>query len=165
MNLKKILNQKLDKATRAAVLGIGSYMRADDAAGVLIAENIQKALKKFKSAKLKTKVFIGETAPENLTGEIKKFKPSHFIVLDSSDTSQAPGTITIIDPSDAGGISFSTHQMPIKILIDYIQNYVKCSALIIGIQPKSVEYGKPVSKPVLTSIKQVSEALSEILSK
>jgi hydrogenase 3 maturation protease len=157
MNLNKILKIRLENARRTAILGIGSDLRADDAAGVAVARQIEAKTKKSKTAK----VFIGETAPENLTGEIKKYNPDHLIIVDSSDTGAKPGTINIIDMNELAGISFSTHQMPVKILADYIQNYIKCSVLVIGIQPKTVEYGKPVTKAVQTSIKQVASALLE----
>ena len=154
LNLKKILNQKFKDAKKIAVLGVGSDLRADDAAGILIAEQLKKEI-----SNSRVKVFLGATAPENLTGEIIRFKPTHLLILDSADISAKPGTIEIIDVDQVRGISFSTHQMPFKVLVDYILNYIKCSIFIIGIQPKSLKFGGSVSKEVLKSVKQVSSAI------
>ena len=65
----KNLKPELKGASKIVVLGVGSELRGDDIAGILAAEN----LKGKTSDKLQ--VLIGGTAPENLTGEIKKLKP------------------------------------------------------------------------------------------
>ena len=49
-NLKTILKKKLKDAKKIAVLGIGSALRSDDAAGLLVAEE----LKKIKNPKIKS---------------------------------------------------------------------------------------------------------------
>ena len=67
--LKTSLKNRLEGAAKIAVLGIGSLLRADDAAGMLVAEEVEKRCGKTKG-KPEVKVFFGETAPENLTGEI-----------------------------------------------------------------------------------------------
>jgi hydrogenase 3 maturation protease len=160
LNLRKILTNSLEGAERIAVLGIGSELRADDAAGTSIAHAVFDTCKKCK----KVKVFFGETAPENLTGEIKRYNPTHLVILDAADTSQEPGTISLITPEMINGISFSTHQMPIYVLVDYLKEDLReCCIQIIGIQPKELRFGKPVSKEVKQSVKQVSKALTEAI--
>ena len=46
--IKTILKNKLKDAQRVAVLGIGSQLRADDAAGLLIAKEIKIYIKSKK---------------------------------------------------------------------------------------------------------------------
>ncbi|MHB9020154.1 MAG: hydrogenase maturation peptidase HycI [Minisyncoccota bacterium] len=162
LNLKKILKKSLDGSSKVAVLGVGSELRADDAAGTLVARAVEEYCRK-NGAGSSVRVFFGETAPENLTGEIKKFEPSHLIILDAADTSEEPGTIKIITPEEINGISFSTHQMPLYVLVDYLKESLKCSILIIGIQPGVLQFGKPVSREVKQSVQQVAKALSETL--
>jgi len=156
-NLKTILKQKLKDAKRIAVLGIGSELRADDAAGLLVAEE----LKKIKNLKLK--VFLGSTAPENFTGEIIKFKPTHILIVDSVDTDQKPGFILLINPEEVGGVSFSTHMLPVKMMVDYLLASLECEIIIIGIQPKVLLFGETISKEVKKSTKQISGVIKQIL--
>lgn len=156
-NLKTILKQKLKDAKKIAVLGIGSELRADDAAGLIVAEE----LKKIKNLKLK--VFLGSTAPENFTGEIIKFKPTHILIVDSVDTDQKPGFILLINPEEVGGVSFSTHMLPVKMMVDYLIASLKCEIIIIGIQPKVLLFGETISKEVKKSTKQVSGVIKQIL--
>jgi hydrogenase 3 maturation protease len=109
-------------------------------------------------------VFLGATAPENFTGEIKRFKPSHLLILDAADTSAKPGTIDLISPEVVGGVSFSTHMMPLKIMVDYMNQSIKCKTMIIGIQPKVLKFGSTPSKVVITSAKEVAQAILSIMN-
>lgn len=156
-NLKTLLKKKLNGAKKIAVLGVGSVLRNDDAAGPLVA----KELKKIRNSKLK--VFLGSTAPENLTGEIIKYRPTHIIIVDSVDMDQRPGSILLIDPRIVDGVSFSTHMLPVKMIVDYFLESLKCEIIIIGIQPKSLEFGETVSNEVRKSAKQIADVIRQIL--
>lgn len=156
-NLKVLLKKNLKGAKKIAVLGVGSALRSDDAAGLLVAEE----LKKVKIPKLK--VFFGSTAPENLTGEIIKYKPSHIIIVDSVDMEQEPGSLLLIDPQVVEGVSFSTHMLPVKMIVDYFLESLKCEIVIIGIQPKTLEFGETVSEEVKKSTIQIADVISQIL--
>ncbi len=162
-NLTRILRQKLDNASRVAVLGIGSDLRGDDAAGIRVTAQIEKIIKRKKTP-LGLKFFIGATAPENLTGEIKKFQPSHLIIIDAVHSNVPPGQITIMDPEHLDEVSFFTHKLPIKLMIDYLLQFCKCHVIIIGIQPKGIAIGGPVSREVGEAIKELSKAIADIFS-
>ena len=110
--LKETLNSSVTAGEKLAILGIGSELRGDDGAGILVVEKLQKSLSKLKKRPA-VKIFVGGTAPENLTGEIKRYKPSHIIIVDTADFKERPGTVIILAPGDVGsGVSFSTHKMP-----------------------------------------------------
>jgi len=157
LDLKKALTNSLKGASRVAILGVGSELRGDDITGMVAAEIIQKA------AHGGLKVFLGATAPENLTGEIKKYAPSHLLIIDAADTASKPGTISLIDPKTVGGISFSTHMMPLKIMVDYMLKSIRCKAIIIGIQPKVLKFGSEPSPEVISSAKEVAKVILEIV--
>jgi hydrogenase 3 maturation protease len=158
--LKTTLLHRLAGAKRVAVLGIGSDLRADDAAGNIAAVRLMKALARRKK-KAPAKVFLGETAPENLTGEIKRYKPSHLVIVDTADLRKKPGSIFIFKPEALGeGVSFSTHKMPARILVDYLVTSLGCDVTIIGIQPGSVAFGKAPSKTVTDAAKRTALALA-----
>lgn len=157
-NLKKLLKYKFKDAKRIAILGIGSELRGDDAAGILAAKQIRC----FLVRNPKVRIFIGATAPENLTCEIKKYKPTHLIIIDSAELHKKPGTIALLDPNKIGGVTFSTHNLPVKVMADYLIKSIDCKIIIIGIQPKSLEFGSSVSKEVMHSIKILSTTLNLI---
>lgn len=139
------------------MLGVGSEFRGDDISGILAAGRISG--NKISSGKITVGVFIGSTAPENITGEIKRFKPSHLVIIDTVDAGQKPGTILVVDPRDIGGAAFSTHTMPAGILAMYLARSTRCKTIIIGIQARSVRFGGPVSKEARSSARFVSDAL------
>ena len=85
--LATILRKRLDDAKKIAVLGIGSELRADDAAGLLVAKQIRMSFPQSQ----RVKIFLGHTAPENLISQIKKFKPLHLIIIDALDMAKRPG--------------------------------------------------------------------------
>lgn len=162
--LKTILRDRLSDAKRIAVLGVGSMLRADDVSGSLAAGKLKEALSLRPARRIRVKIFFGETAPENLTGDIKRFKPSHLIIIDTLDAGKKAGSIFIFRPEDlCGGTSFSTHKMPSNVLVDYLMRSCACQATIIGIQPKTVVFGRPASKAVIRSAEKVAAMLMETM--
>ena len=53
--------------------------------------------------------------------------------------------------------------LPIKMTIDYLLESLKCEITIIGIQPKSLEFGETVSEEVKKSAKQIADVIRQIL--
>ena len=76
---------------------------------------------------------------------------------------QEPGSILLVDPQEVDGISFYSHMLPIKMTIDYFLESLKCEIMIIGIQPKSLEFGETISAEVKKSTSQIADAIKQIL--
>jgi hydrogenase 3 maturation protease len=161
--LQASLKQKLNNAARIAVLGVGSELRGDDIAGLLAARQIEQN-SKGKSVTPQLKVFIGETAPENLTGEIKQFSPTHLIIIDAAQLDKEPGHIEVMEPETIGGTSFCTHSLPLKIIIGYMLESFKFQAIIIGIQPKTLTFGAQPTKEVVAASKHLADTLAALLT-
>ncbi len=161
-NLEMSLKTKLKNARRVLILGVGAELRADDAAGLICAQSIGKAVK-GKKTKARIKVLLGSTAPENLTGQIKDFAPTHLIIIDAADLQTKPGTIRILPREDINNASFSTHRMPLKIMLSYLDHFLKCEMIVIGIQPKSTEYTASCSPIVDKSVKQLAKIISGLI--
>jgi len=161
-DLTNKLKSNLKGAKRIAVLGVGSELRADDNAGMLIAQELERSQAQISKA-VDIKVFLGHTAPENLSGEIKKYAPSHVLIIDTADIGKKPGEVAVFTPEDSGGISFSTHKLPIKVLAQYLTQSIDCKIIIIGIQPKTLDFGKDVSREVSASIKELSKEIKGVM--
>jgi len=161
---QETLKQKLNNAQRVAVLGVGSELRGDDIAGLLAAQQIEKNTK-GKSVTPQIQIFIGETAPENLTGEIKKFQPTHLIIIDAAELNKEPGHIEIMEPGTIGGISFCTHSLPLAVMIGYLLESFKFQAIIIGIQPKTLTFGAQPTKEVVAAAKHIAKAITALFKK
>jgi hydrogenase 3 maturation protease len=160
-DLLEMLKERFETSKSIVILGVGSTMKSDDAAGVLIAQKMKEKFSELQYPKLR--IYEGESAPENFTGEIKKFKPDHLLVVDAADLREAPGSITFIKMDVINGISFSTHMLPLKIMLDYLKKEVGCGITVLGIQPESLEYDGKMSEVVLEAVDDVVYALTKIL--
>jgi len=163
-NLTKILLNLLKGTKRVGILGIGSELRSDDRAGLLVLDYLEENKPCVRNG-LEYQTFLGATAPENITGQIKKFQPTHLIILDAADLGKAPGTIALFGPEDdLGALSFSTHRMPIKIMADYLKASFECKIIMIGIQPKTLVFGQDVSGQVRAAALEVAKTISEVIA-
>jgi hydrogenase 3 maturation protease len=150
------LEGRLKGATRIAVLGVGSELRSDDVAGILVAEALIKAC----PGRSDLLVVKGYSAPENLTGPIIAFEPSHLVVVDCAELDSPPGTIRLFPIEDVGGVSSNTHSLPLSVILGYMLGSRACEIIVVGIQPKRLDFdGKP-SREALSAAKVVARDLS-----
>jgi hydrogenase 3 maturation protease len=140
-----------------AVLGVGSELRSDDAAGGLLAAELSRRPMPGVHA------LDGGSAPENCTAEIRHIAPSHLVIVDAADLGEQPGAIRVIASEDIGGTSFGTHSLPLSIIADYLRTEVGCSVIVIGIQPRSLAFGQQVSPEVRQAVAETAQALRACL--
>jgi hydrogenase 3 maturation protease len=168
---KRELKIRLKGAKRVAVLGVGSLLCGDDALGLVLIEETRKSLKGVKRC-VPLKLFSCGATPENYTGEVKKFRPSHILIVDALDMGETAGKIVL---TEAGGksanVSFSTHALPMKVLANYLIRSLGCRIICIGIQPKTIGFSCAARAPFLSdkvhkSVKRVSGLIIEnVISK
>lgn len=143
-------------------LGVGSPLRADDSVGLTIVEQLQAAFPVTPGTE--SRFILGETAPENFSGTIREFGPSHLVIFDAADVEKEPGSIVVISREEIGGTSFSTHILPLKILADYLVDATGCAVTVIGVQPKLLEFAYPmtsgVKKAAETFVAEVIKAIA-----
>ncbi|TAL33226.1 MAG: hydrogenase 3 maturation endopeptidase HyCI [Spirochaetes bacterium] len=128
------LSRSLEGATRVAVLGVGSELRGDDGAGLVAIRELERICPDLVH-ECSLGVYWGSTAPENLTGTIRDFNPSHLVIIDAAMLGLPPGGTRVIARDEIGGVSFSTHRLPMNILIDFISATLSCAIVVVGIQP------------------------------
>jgi hydrogenase 3 maturation protease len=142
---------------RVVIVGVGSEFRGDDAAGVLVARNLKKNVKSPNMLIIEAGV-----APENFTSEIRKFKPSHVVLIDAADFKAKPGTVRLFkDLSAAIGQSISTHKLSLSILSDYLQDQTSAKVLLVGIQPAGAELSSNMCKEVKDAVDEVTKVLAK----
>jgi len=154
------LESIFQSGNRIAFLGVGSPLRGDDAVGLMIVNELMQKLKT--RPQIEVRFYLGESAPENFTGEIREFAPTQVIIVDAAELGLAPGTFSLIEREAIGGISFSTHVLPLKIIADYLVTTTNCEVLLIGIQPQELEFAMPISSKVTEA---AHGFIAELLSK
>ena len=134
------------------ILCIGNRYGGDDGVGPYIAN-------KLKNHENNNYYIIDSgIIPENYTSEIKKLKPKNLILIDAVEMNLKPGEIRIIKKEKIGLMHISTHNIPISLLIKYLEKYVK-NIHFIGIQSKKMsgELSKEVKKSADLLIKYLKE--------
>jgi len=161
--LRENLAQWLGGATRLAVLAVGSRLRGDDAAGLLTTALLRRQLHKTPAA-FGVILLKGDTAPENVTGQIKNFRPSHLLILDAADIGREAGHVERVDPNAlSANLSATSHALPIKMVIDYIHHYAPCAVTIVGIQPARIEFGQRITPRVRLACERLAHVLAEVI--
>jgi hydrogenase 3 maturation protease len=108
-------------------------------------------------------VLLGHTAPENVTGEIRTFAPSHVLFVDAAEFGAAPGSVRIFESADIGGMTSSTHTLPLAVIADYLTGELGCRVLFLGLQPKGVEFGERLSEEVAAAVADTVAILAQAL--
>jgi len=109
------------------IMCIGNRDGGDDGLGPFIADNLKDEI---------TVLDCG-IIPENYTSVVKKHSPENLIIIDAVEMGLIPGEIRIVPKEKIGVMHISTHGIPIPVLINYLNKYVK-NIIFIGIQPKNM---------------------------
>ena len=160
-DLSELLKERFCDSKRIVILGVGSPLKSDDAAGSIIAQRISENFPEEKYPLIR--VYMGESAPENFTGEIKKFKPDHLLVIDAADLGEEPGSVTFIEMDVIKGVSFCTHMLPLNIMLDYLKKETGTEITILGIQPLNLSYDGKLTSEVIEALDDVTFEISKLL--
>ena len=153
------LRRWLKNARRLAVLGVGNRMLGDDGAGMMAAERLSKA-------KLSRNVMVvkGGVAPENFTGKIVGFKPTHLLIVDAAVFRAKPGSLRLFTMDEVSGLTFSTHRLPLTLLTDYIKHSLpEVDARLLAVKPGKVGWGLKPTREVSAAVRRAVEALLKSL--
>lgn len=152
MDVESLLKD-IFSAGKTLFLCIGSELREDDGAGMYIAERIGVA------AGSGLCVIAGGTAPENFTGEIRRFAPNCIVVIDAALMGLDAGEYAQIMPEDISGDSFSTHMLPLPIMLHYLEAECNCTTCYIGVQPEKTGFGIGLSPNVRAGADKLSDTI------
>jgi hydrogenase 3 maturation protease len=151
----KAKNNPLYTGLRTAFVGIGSELNGDDAAGVLATREL------IRSARLPADFLAidGGSIPESVTGPLRRFNPDLVILFDAADFGEPPGTIHWLDPDQIGGMSASSHTLPLSVLGGFLETELGCEVEYLGIQPGQLEFAEMLSPEVAQSVAEIVKAM------
>ena len=153
---KERLESLLKNARKIAVLAVGNIVRGDDAAGIIVGNNIRNLVP--------ADVYICEMMPENYLLRILSGGYTHAIIIDAAVANKPPGEIFFIDRNEIEEMAITTHAFPLSFTVDFLEgNGIK--TIVIGIQPKNTELSEEITSEVAEGVKKLSEALIEVLNK
>ena len=130
---------------------------------MLVARGVESWRKKARAPHVAG--YEGCAAPENLTGEIARFQPSHVLLVDAAHLGKPPGSVEVLDAANIAGVSFSTHMLPAPIFMAYLEKTAKCRTLIVGIEPAQTDVMGPISPSVADAIAAVVQTIREAMKR
>ena len=147
--------------TRIAIVGIGNEFNADDAAGVMVARKLN-ARERSSDANHVLVIEAGQ-APENITADLRRFRPQVVLLIDAAQVDAAPGEIVWIPWESTSGLSASSHSLPLSMLARYLTIEFGCTVHLLGIQAANNEPYGLMSSEVQTAVNDIFQTLCDAL--
>jgi len=150
----------LHNSRSLVLVGVGSGIRRDDVVGVMVISRLK--------GKLPAGVGLIDcgTVPENFTGQIKRLRPTHIIFFDAVEMGKDPGFYDFIDGGTLIAQSLSTHKQSLKILLKVLKEGIPGVRIrLVGIQPKTTDFGRGLSRPVSRGLNSLLEVLIKTIGR
>ncbi len=157
--LEDQLEAELSGWQQIAILGIGNEFNGDDSLGVGAAKMLKKALLNIDGVE----VLASGTCPENFTGLLRRLSPTHVLLIDAVESREKAGTIRLVNSNEIEEVMPSTHSLPLYMLVKYIEQELGAKAVVLGIQPKNLDFGTGLSTEVENSIGELVHVVKEII--
>jgi len=145
-NLKKVLEQKNKKKL---FVGIGNVLKSDDGIGVYISNQINET---SEIQKLTVEVSI-----ENYIGKINSLKPDLLILVDCVDFGKQAGYCELLAVEKIKDFTINTHNISLKRVSELFEMPV----LVLGIQPKKVDFGDMYTDDVLQTAEKIIKIINQ----
>ena len=141
--MKQILEglKSITKQSKPVIFGMGNEINADDGIAPYI-------IKELGELKFFITLDVGPL-PENFTKKIAEMNPTHIIILDAAMINGEPGTTAIVDANIVDEYIFTTHHIPISYTIQRLKAMCGAEVIIIGIKPKTLGTGEPMTPAVV----------------
>lgn len=151
-DLKKCLKGKI------LILGIGNPLRSDDGFGSILAKRLKD--------KIEAVVIDAQSTPENYLNKLVEENPDTVLILDAADFQAEPAQVRLFDPHQAQGMNhFSTHNLPLNLLVEFIEHSCQADIVFLALQPKSVSLGEKTTEEVARKIESLENIFLRILPK
>lgn len=141
---------------KKALLTIGNPLRGDDGIGAYLGQLVEKEM-------IGWNVFYGDDTPESEFHALRAFAPDVIVVVDAT-TGMNVGSVEVVDISDDRDYMYSTHNLPMPILLSYLRGF--CSVvLFLGLNvdiEKVLDINPSLSEEAQATAKRALEKMLEI---
>ncbi|MBN2096851.1 MAG: hydrogenase maturation peptidase HycI [Candidatus Omnitrophica bacterium] len=136
---------------KVVIVGIGNTLRGDDGFGPALIGNLQ--------GKVQAVCIDVGSAPEKYVNKITQERPNTILIVDALHLDREPGAYEILQKDDIIQSGLSTHDISIKMFIDYLQTQTQSRIYILGIQPEAVAFGQGLSVRVKRTLDKIEELI------
>jgi hydrogenase 3 maturation protease len=153
--MEKYLKNNLKGKT--VVFGIGNSLRGDDGIGPELIGRI--------GSKIGAVCINGENAPEMYLGKIAKESPDTILVIDAVHIGRKAGEFQILTPEELSMPFFTTHDLPLRFLLDRLRTLTNSRIYIIGVQPQRLYLGENLSRSAKKALRTLERLLIKAFPK
>ncbi|NKQ41489.1 MAG: hydrogenase 3 maturation endopeptidase HyCI [Sulfurovum sp.] len=143
---------------KKAILVVGNPLRGDDGVAPYLGNLIEKE-------DFDWKVLYGEDTPESEFHAIREYAPDLVVVADAM-TGMKVGSVEVIDISDDRDYMYTTHNLPMPILLSYLRGF--CEAVlflglnvdienILEINPELSKEAKETAVKALDKLREIDD--------
>jgi hydrogenase 3 maturation protease len=151
------LKEFISGAKRVAILGIGNDLRTDDGLGPFIVSSLC-----IKDSDIMIEN-VG-SVPEGFARPLTEFGAECVILVDAADMRKPPGHVELVTKDRIGGITISTHSMPLSFLMMYLEQQTGGKSILLGVQPKSIQFGEGLNPEIQTVAEWIISMLERLLT-
>lgn len=141
---------------KKALLTIGNPLRGDDGVTTYLGHLVEKE-------NFGWRVFYGDDTPESEFHKLREFAPDVIIVADAM-TGTKIGQVDVIDISDERDYVYSTHALPMPILLSYLKGICEV-VLFLGLNvdiEKMLDINPSISEEAQVTAHRALNKLLEI---
>ena len=156
-NFEDELRDFIRGAGKIAILGIGNDLRSDDGLGPYI---IEKLVIDDPRVMIEN---VG-SVPEGFARNLAEFGAERVIMVDAADMMKPAGHVELVTKDRIGGINISTHSMPLSFLMMYLEQETGGKTILIGIQPKSIQFGEGLTPEIQEVVDNTINILERVVN-
>jgi len=147
---------------KKALLTIGNTLRGDDGVTTYLGDLVEKE-------KIGWNVFYGNDTPESEFHAIRAFAPDVIVVADAM-TGINIGSVEVIDISDDRDYMYSTHNLPMPILLSYLRGFCEVVLFlglnvdiekVLDINPSISEEAQATARRALAKMLEIDSIFDE----
>jgi len=98
-----------------------------------------------------------ETTPENWIARLRQSPPEVLLVADAADMGLPGGAIRKMSLADTGNISFSSHGIPLSLLLEPFRKDMEIT--VIAVQPLERGFGEDLSATAAEAVRRLAQIL------
>jgi hydrogenase 3 maturation protease len=156
-NIEEELRDFINGAKKIAILGIGNELRTDDGLGLFIVDNINLE-------DISLLIENVGSVPEAFARPLAEFGAERIILVDAADMQKPPGHVELVPKNRITGIALSTHSMPLSFLMMYLEQETGGRTILLGIQPKSIQFGEGMTPEIQDVAEKVIRTLQDLIT-
>jgi hydrogenase 3 maturation protease len=152
------LSAFLKGCRKLILVGMGNELRHDDAVGGKLVLKLRGKVPKG------VELIDCGTTPEVFSSRFKRSEPTHIIFFDAVQMGKEPGFFGFVDEDTLASQSLSSHKQSVKMLFTVLRQQVPDLRIgLVGVEPKSTEFGTGLSAPVKRALNLLADTLKGVI--